>query len=64
MSQETPFKIGHVVQLKSGGPKMTVDSTHTLSSTEGSIPRAICRWFDEHGNQCEGQFSMASLKSP
>jgi uncharacterized protein YodC (DUF2158 family) len=43
MSKTNEFKIGDVVQLKSGGPKMTV--TWVTSATEKSTLLA-CAWFD------------------
>ncbi|MCX4170686.1 MULTISPECIES: YodC family protein [Paraburkholderia] len=52
----TKFKIGDIVQLKSGGPEMTVND----------IPREysdyyICQWFA--GKKLEsGNFNAASLK--
>jgi len=38
------FKPGDVVQLKSGGPKMTVDTVAAFMS--GGNPQAKCVWFD------------------
>ena len=35
------FKVGDVVQLKSGGPKMTV------ASTKSNAAGILCTWFDE-----------------
>ena len=40
MSEEKKFKIGDEVQLKSGGPVMTVDSE------AGVDGRMDCVWFD------------------
>jgi uncharacterized protein YodC (DUF2158 family) len=34
------FKVGDIVQLKSGGPKMTVESIESTGA-------AFCVWFDE-----------------
>ena len=39
MSDENPRKPGDLVQVKSGGPAMTV-------SGEDEIGRVICEWFD------------------
>lgn len=41
------FKKGMIVQLKSGGPKMTV--VRIDASIESSI---VCEWFS--GSKCEG----------
>ena len=35
------IKVGDVVQLKSGGPKMTV-----RLSSGSSVPKVCCNWFD------------------
>jgi uncharacterized protein YodC (DUF2158 family) len=48
------FKLGDVVQLKSGGPKMTIDRI--------SVSQASCTWFE--GTKLEGGwFEMAILIS-
>ncbi len=39
------FKVGDVVQLKSGGPAMTVHSIGDFSPT-GPNPGLHCVWFD------------------
>lgn len=39
---EGQFKVGDVVQLKSGGPKMTVVGTEI----EGAKVLVTCQWFD------------------
>jgi uncharacterized protein YodC (DUF2158 family) len=39
MSDESPWKPGDLVKVKSGGPVMTV-------SDEDEIGRVICEWFD------------------
>jgi uncharacterized protein YodC (DUF2158 family) len=51
------FKTGDVVQLKSGGPKMTVKQ-YTARDTGGSIVR--CQWF-EGGKHQEASFPGESL---
>jgi len=40
------FEIGEVVQLKSGGPLMTVQSMGDYSPT-GPNPGVLCVWFDQ-----------------
>lgn len=47
------FKIGDVVQLNSGGPKMTVDGF--------DLTEVICVWFQGTSKQ-SGKFQAASLK--
>jgi uncharacterized protein YodC (DUF2158 family) len=48
------FEIGDVVQLRSGGPKMTI---HSLAS-DGDV---ACQWFE--GNEVhEGDFSNKVLR--
>ena len=44
MAQE--WKIGDVVKLKSGGPKMTVT---TVDRARSGNPIVWCMWFDEKG---------------
>ncbi|CAO3453251.1 hypothetical protein [Azospirillum argentinense] len=53
------FKPGDVVQLKSGGPKMTVQSAGESAMT--GIPFAYCSWFDKAGNRKTEEFAPASL---
>ena len=38
------FKPGDIVQLKSGGPAMTVESIHT-DSLSGTFKGYFCEWF-------------------
>jgi uncharacterized protein YodC (DUF2158 family) len=45
----TPFRIGEIVKLKSGGPNLTVRSIHG--------PQVDCLWF------CEGKLNQATLPS-
>ena len=53
------FKAGDVVQLKSGGPKMTI---REIENWDGG-PRAWCKWF--HGNDSkEDVFPLVALKFP
>ena len=54
------FKKGDVVQLKSGSPRMTIDSVEEYGSGNNSNIRAICIWFDG-GERKEGSFSLDTL---
>ena len=50
------LKTGDVVQLRSGGPVMTVDS-------EGEDAHLVCQWF-EGSDMKEATFPTASLQAP
>lgn len=52
------FKVGDAVQLKSGGPKMTIKSVLPSTSSEETI---CCQWFAGSKLQ-EGWFTPASLQ--
>jgi uncharacterized protein YodC (DUF2158 family) len=52
------IKLGDVVQLKSGGPRMTVAEVGT---TAGGVPSAWCDWFE--GNKpLKSTFPIQSLE--
>jgi uncharacterized protein YodC (DUF2158 family) len=51
------IKVGDVVQLKSGGPKMTVTSL----GQDGGVLSAWCSWFDAKHKECSGVFPVTSL---
>ncbi|MGA9057478.1 MAG: DUF2158 domain-containing protein [Terriglobia bacterium] len=52
------IKTGDVVQLKSGGPRMTVSE---VGRSMGGVPTAWCDWFE--GNKAlKGSFPISSLK--
>ena len=52
------FKIGDLVQLKSGGPKMTVTKT---GDAYVENPEYVCKWFG--GRKLEqGYFPLDSLE--
>ncbi len=53
------FKSGDVVQLKSGGPKMTIAKLHEW---QGQM-EANCDWFEGTKMQ-SGSFPLSSLKFP
>lgn len=55
------MKIGDVVQLKSGGPRMTV---HTLDNDmDDSEAEVTCMWFDEKQEQHVRVFKVLTLKT-
>jgi uncharacterized protein YodC (DUF2158 family) len=49
------FNVGDLVQLKSGGPIMTVSG---MSSTQ-----TICVWFDKDEKRCSESFVSGVLKA-
>lgn len=68
------FKRGDVVQLKSGGPIMTVDSyvvwSDLLASFQNRVPEESheteiinCTWFDNKSQRKFGKFHQDLLKS-
>jgi uncharacterized protein YodC (DUF2158 family) len=52
------FKAGDTVELKSGGPIMTISKIETRS--DGN--RALCQWFDERGEAKQAYYPLTSLK--
>ena len=48
---------GDIVQLKSGGPKMTVMRAESRASNE----LVYCVWFDQTGRDCGTDFPRATL---
>jgi uncharacterized protein YodC (DUF2158 family) len=58
---DTQLKAGDVVQLKSGGPKMTIHSIGNAALTK--TPTAVCDWFeDDKKTNKRASFSPDSLK--
>ena len=56
---ETTYKVGDQVQLKSGGPVMTVDML--IPKTQYKGPQLRCKWFN--GKKPEQQdFDVESVK--
>jgi uncharacterized protein YodC (DUF2158 family) len=56
---KTRFSVGDVVQLNSGGPKMTVVDVQALSVTSTASYRTA--WFDE-GRAVASNFPEGALK--
>lgn len=54
---DNQLKVGDVVQLNSGGPKMTV----TLVGDSYGTPTVWCVWF-EGTKKIEGQFPIGTVK--
>lgn len=56
MTNQSTFQPGDVVQLKSGGPRMTVEtSDETLTS---------CTWFDTKGELKRADFPTVIVEKP
>ncbi len=55
------IKIGTVVQLKSGGPKMTVQDIGDYALNAGAENGALCVWFAGDDNKSEA-FDIQALK--
>jgi uncharacterized protein YodC (DUF2158 family) len=53
MDQQAAFNKGDAVQLRSGGPQMSVCAL--------SFSLAYCAWSDEHGGQRYGTFDQYML---
>jgi uncharacterized protein YodC (DUF2158 family) len=49
------FQVGDVVQMKSGGPTMTINAVNN----NGEL---FCQWFDKDGALKTGHFQAAQLK--
>jgi uncharacterized protein YodC (DUF2158 family) len=56
------FSKGMVVQLVSGGPKMSVSEVSDYSFSAGIEDGVKCVWFDEKGHQQERIFDAAVLQ--
>jgi uncharacterized protein YodC (DUF2158 family) len=59
-SMDMAFKVGDVVQLKSGGPLMTV--TGFGAGGDGK-QRVNCTWFDKDENEKHGSFPPEALEA-
>lgn len=56
------FKKGDVVQLKSGGPRMTIQDLGDYGPT-GPEEGALCVWFEKDKQQ-QSTFDVAVLQKP
>lgn len=54
MNQNVELKVGDIVQLKSGGPKMTIENIR-----DGEI---CCTWFDAQGARQFSHFDPRVLR--
>lgn len=55
------YEVGDIVQLKSGGPLMTVSCEKIIRGFTGYPHLRQCTWFDESGNLHKETFSIDSL---
>jgi uncharacterized protein YodC (DUF2158 family) len=55
------FKKGDEVQLKSGGPVMTIEELGDFQDTHGIADGARCIWFD-HNDIKQRVFDVATLE--
>jgi uncharacterized protein YodC (DUF2158 family) len=54
------IKLGDVVQLKSGGPKMTVYDIQPEQYSDQ--PSVWCEWFNQNNSPCKGSFKLISVQ--
>ena len=60
---EQEFKKGDIVQLKSGGDKMTIDSFVWNPTTDKyETNRVNCVWFNSDNVLCKDKFGTESLE--
>jgi len=53
------LKVGDIVQLKSGGPKMTIE---VIDNFGDDHDKALCAWFDEKSKREDHIFELTSLQ--
>lgn len=66
---QTNFQVGDIVQLKSGGPSMSIQDIVTkqhfgfgVPSEELPVNLITVQWFDSNNKLQKGKFSEPSLK--
>lgn len=59
----TELKIGDIVTLKSGSPKMTIHKTPVWVPTKGIYDKnlAVCSWFDNENKPHRKEFRIEEL---
>lgn len=55
------YEVGDIVQLKSGGPTMTISRDEVFRGFTGYAHLRECTWFDESGNLHKETFPIDSL---
>ena len=56
------FNVGDVVCLRSGGPRMTVESVGDFSDTGGPEKGVMCTWFDNHQHMKRQHYDARMLE--
>jgi len=57
------FKAGDVVELNSGGPKMTFTGFDKMFIDDNQKPFAFCQWWDQASNSFKSdRFSVSTIK--
>jgi len=54
---DNKYKVGDVVVLKIGGPKMVVDHFVKIVGDYGPGYRAVCKWYDKNDQPCSDSYS-------
>jgi uncharacterized protein YodC (DUF2158 family) len=60
VSQNSEFKVGDTVRLKSGGPLMTVSRLIKMNIGPDQIETI---WFDDRGKETSGKYKSETLKA-
>jgi uncharacterized protein YodC (DUF2158 family) len=60
MNAESGFKVGDTVQLKSGGPVMTITSIGETSEYDPTV-YAWCSWFKNNNETTTKHFPLAAI---
>lgn len=58
------LKVGDVVILKSGGPRMTIQeiANYGFGTTDDGTKQAKCTWFDKDHKKFEDLFELETLE--